>query len=172
MRESETDPLSSRTLAALREMPVATEAARARLRDTLAAERATSKRLIVLSRGWAVAAACAIFATASLTTFLVARRGADAGMPAADRTAVQFVLLAPDAKSVSIAGDFNAWDPNATPLARDGGGVWSVMVPLTRGAFSYSFVVDGHEWRADPVAPAATDDFGRPSSVVLVTPET
>jgi 1,4-alpha-glucan branching enzyme len=68
-------------------------------------------------------------------------------------------------------GDFNDWDGGASPLREGGDGVWSVVLPLSRGAFAYSFLVDGDEWRADPMAPAAPDDFGRPSSVVYVSPE-
>ena len=85
--------------------------------------------------------------------------------------AVQFVLVAPAANRVSLVGDFNDWDPAATPLATSpAGGVWTVMVPLSPGQHSYAFVVDGSSWVADPQAPPETgDDFGRPSSLVTVT---
>ena len=88
----------------------------------------------------------------------------------APRSMVQFVLVAEGARSVSLAGDFNDWDPGATPLAPAGrGGVWSVVVPLPPGPHTYSFVVDGRTWVGDPAAsPAPADDFGRPSSVILV----
>jgi hypothetical protein len=82
----------------------------------------------------------------------------------------RFVLVAPGAKDVSLVGDFNDWDHAATKLARvAGGGVWTVEVPLTAGRYTYTFLVDGHRWTADPAAPPAVgDDFGRPSSVVTV----
>ena len=83
---------------------------------------------------------------------------------------VQFVLFAPDAKSVSLVGDFNDWDPSATPLLISRtGGVWSTAVPLGPGRHRYAFVVDGTRWLADPaVPPARDDDFGSPNSVVTV----
>ena len=85
---------------------------------------------------------------------------------------VQFVLRAPDAASVSLVGDFNEWDPRATPLhavSRDG--TWSVSLPLAPGRHVYAFVIDGQEWRPDPDAPAAPgDDFGVPNSVITVAP--
>jgi hypothetical protein len=85
----------------------------------------------------------------------------------------RFVLVAPDAKQVTLVGDFNDWDRSATPLvpvaAGGQGGVWTVDLPLTAGRYSYAFLVDGHRWTPDPAAPRAVgDDFGRPSSVVTV----
>ena len=83
---------------------------------------------------------------------------------------VQFVLRAPSAHSVTLVGDFNDWNPSATPLrAVSDEGVWTISLPLREGRHAYAFVVDGDEWRADPVAPPAPgDDFGVPSSVVTV----
>src|SRR5688500_10166692 len=60
---------------------------------------------------------------------------------------VQFVLRAPEARSVSLVGDFNDWDRGATPLravSRDG--VWTISLPLPAGRHVYAFVVDGEEW--------------------------
>jgi 1,4-alpha-glucan branching enzyme len=80
----------------------------------------------------------------------------------------QFVLVAPDARSVSLVGDFNSWSVDATPLTRRGD-AWIVEVPLRHGRHVYSFVVDGSEWVADATAPrAAEDDFGRVNSVLIV----
>jgi hypothetical protein len=83
---------------------------------------------------------------------------------------VQFVLVAPQAATVAVVGDFNDWDPARTPLhVTAGGGVWSVNLPLRPGPHQYAFVVDGKEWRPDPAAPrAVTDDFGAPNSVIIV----
>jgi 1,4-alpha-glucan branching enzyme len=82
---------------------------------------------------------------------------------------VQFVFVAENATHVSMAGDFNDWNPNVTPLRRTGAaGVWSVVVPLAPGAYLYAFVVDG-DWVADAAAPRASENaFGGPSSIVLV----
>jgi hypothetical protein len=83
---------------------------------------------------------------------------------------VTFVLLAPSAHAVTLAGDFNDWDPARTPLARDAsGGLWTVDIPLAPGRYTYSFVVDGRRFVADPAAPRVVgDDFGTPTSVVTV----
>jgi 1,4-alpha-glucan branching enzyme len=56
---------------------------------------------------------------------------------------VNFRLLAPDAKSVSIVGDFNHWHPDANPMERQLDGYWNVQIPLHHGHHQYQFVVDG-----------------------------
>jgi len=83
---------------------------------------------------------------------------------------VAFVLVAPDARQVSLVGDFNDWNAQATPLTPvKRGGVWTITVPLKPGRYNYNFVVDGTRWMPDPAAPAApTDDFGTPASIVTV----
>jgi hypothetical protein len=81
---------------------------------------------------------------------------------------VQFVLVAPDAKSVSLVGDFNNWNPTATPLKSASGNLWTVEVPLTPGRYNYVFMVDGATLVPDPTAPKAADDFGQTNSVVTV----
>ena len=88
--------------------------------------------------------------------------------PAIGQT-VQFVLRAPSASRVALVGDFNDWDDAATPLRPAAGGLWTVTIPLTAGRYTYTFVVDGEQWIADPAAPPAPpDDFGRPGSVVTI----
>jgi AMP-activated protein kinase-like protein len=82
---------------------------------------------------------------------------------------VRFVFVAPYASRVSLVGDFNAWNPSKMPMRRSSDGrAWLLDVPLPPGRHVYSFVVDG-DLAADPAAPrAGDDDFGVPSSVVLV----
>ena len=94
------------------------------------------------------------------------------GSTASDSThVVQFVFVAPRARSVSLVGDFNNWEMDATPLAAGPArSVWTVQLRLPNGRHRYAFVVDDSTWAADPAAPpAAGDDFGMPSSVVTVT---
>jgi 1,4-alpha-glucan branching enzyme len=83
---------------------------------------------------------------------------------------VAFWLDAPGASQVSLVGDFNNWDPAATPLVRvSDRGRWETVVPLTPGRYSFTFVVDGSQWVRDPRLPQAVgDDFGQPTSVITV----
>ncbi len=82
---------------------------------------------------------------------------------------VQFTIDHPEAKTVSVVGEFNDWNPEAAPLERDpSSGSWTTTIALAPGRHVYAFVVDG-VLVADPRAPrAADDDFGRPGSVLLV----
>src|SRR5690348_1764858 len=55
---------------------------------------------------------------------------------------VRFEVAAPGAAQVALVGDFNDWNPAATPLrASSHHGVWSVTVPLAPGRHEYAFVV-------------------------------
>ncbi len=81
---------------------------------------------------------------------------------------VRFVLRAPDAARVALAGDFNGWSSSATPLMdSSGSGVWEAVVALDRDAGRYAFVVDDTQWvraaRIEPVAPAS---LARPAAPV------
>jgi hypothetical protein len=90
------------------------------------------------------------------------------GAPAAPPTVLaRLELRAPQARSVAVAGDFNGWRPEATPLRRGEGGLWTVGVPLAPGRrYEYQFVVDG-EWVSDPAAGALADDgFGGENAVL------
>src|ERR671935_1615360 len=45
-------------------------------------------------------------------------------------TGVAFSVWAPNADAVSVIGDFNKWDPSATPLLpRQSSGIWEGFVP-------------------------------------------
>ena len=59
-----------------------------------------------------------------------------------------FSLLAPDAISVQLVGDFTRWRDEAIEMERQKGGVWKITVALTPGMYHYRFVVDG-EWRVN-----------------------
>lgn len=81
---------------------------------------------------------------------------------------VQFVFVAPQARRVSVVGDFNDWDTAATPLT-SAGGVWSGQLDIPFGRHDYAFVVDGDRWMRDPNAPQApADEFGGGYSVLVV----
>jgi hypothetical protein len=87
----------------------------------------------------------------------------------AQPSAIRFVFRAPGAGRVTIVGDFNQWSPTATPMRRAPDGSWVVELPLPAGRHAYAFVVDGVVV-ADPNAlDSADDDFGVPSSVILVS---
>lgn len=82
---------------------------------------------------------------------------------------VRLILLQPEAASVSVAGDFNGWNPAQTPLERSDGGMWTATISLKPGRYEYMFVIDGEEWIADPLATEeTTDGFGAHNAVLDV----
>jgi AMP-activated protein kinase-like protein len=87
--------------------------------------------------------------------------------PSAAVVTVRFVLTAPDAHEVTVAGTFNQWDSQATPLVRTGS-LWTATITLPPGQHQYAFVVDGVRWVPDPAAPAVDDGFGRRNSVLTL----
>jgi hypothetical protein len=104
------------------------------------------------------AAAALLIALSSLVTFGVMRSGAT--------VEVRFVLVAPDARSVWLAADFNQWSPDGYEMHRTSDGPWEITVPLRKDkSYSYNFIIDGERWIADPGAPSRVDDgFGGASS--------
>ena len=85
---------------------------------------------------------------------------------------VQFAFADADAKSVTVAGDFNDWDAEATALRdTDGDGVWTGLIALRPGMHKYMFVVNGEQWVTDPEAERYVDDgFGMRNAVIAITP--
>jgi 5'-AMP-activated protein kinase regulatory beta subunit len=89
---------------------------------------------------------------------------------------VHFFCSAPDAQSVFVAGTFNDWQPDATPMMRDDDGVWTAALALSPGRYEYKFVVDGqwccepgceHEYRGCPKC--VPNEFGTMNRVLEVT---
>lgn len=83
---------------------------------------------------------------------------------------VQFAIAAPQAKTVALVGDFNAWNASTIPMTKGAiDGLWMVTVPLVAGSYQYAFVIDGETWTSDPAAALTLEDeFGTPSSMVRI----
>ena len=113
------------------------------------------------------------FGVIALLAFGLTVRGPrkDTHVAAATPVFVQFRLDAPNARAVSLAGDFTKWQPSYK-LTRTQPGVWTVIVPLHPGVHDYAFIVDGVQWTPDPMAPAVQDGFGGLNSrLALLAPE-
>ena len=188
-RETAESPAIERVIAELR-TPVAVRAAwRAEILRGAAALASTDTSARV-ARRWAlrpvtaIAAAlvCAVVgATVAVVLLGPSRRSTSAEVLAnltstmplpgehGGQSTVRFVFVAPYASRVSLVGDFNRWNPSAMPMRRSADGRAGLLdVPLAPGRHVYSFIVDG-DLAPDPAAPrAGDDDFGVPSSVVLV----
>src|SRR5215467_4121960 len=70
---------------------------------------------------------------------------------------IRFAVWAPNAETVSLAGDLNDWDTRRHPMRRRNGGVWELFIPHLREGASYKFHIRsrfaGHQQlKADPYA--------------------
>jgi chromosome partitioning protein len=83
--------------------------------------------------------------------------------------AVLFTTLYPRAGNVQIAGDFNNWQPEDTPLQKVGeNGVWQIKLPIAKGKYRYRLVVDG-QWQQDPYSESTElNPYGEYNSVLEV----
>jgi len=79
-----------------------------------------------------------------------ARDGEDSG--------IRFAVWAPNAREVSVIGDFNDWAAGTDPLQRrqDGSGIWETFLPGVEPGVRYKYRIDsGHGFvtdRGDPFA--------------------
>lgn len=64
---------------------------------------------------------------------------------------VRLELRSPGARQVYVAGSFNDWCQETTPLIDLGEGQWAKELTLPPGRYEYRFVVDG-QWMDDPKA--------------------
>ena len=68
----------------------------------------------------------------------------------------RFIVWAPNARSVSLVGDFNGWDRSANPMESFEGGVWVCFVKDIKEGMRYKYCIEGaygwHVLKADPFA--------------------
>jgi 1,4-alpha-glucan branching enzyme len=82
---------------------------------------------------------------------------------------INFICVAPQAKSVSLVGDFNNWDPASNPMKQMPDKAWLLNLELKHGHHRYAFMVDGH-LTLDPRAQGVTrNDRGERVSLVPVS---
>ncbi|RJQ55488.1 MAG: hypothetical protein C4526_03565 [Nitrospiraceae bacterium] len=76
---------------------------------------------------------------------------------------------APEARSVTVVGDFNDWDMSGIQMIKLKSGDFSVSVDLSSGReYKFKYLIDGdrweNDWHADKYAP---NSFGADDSVVI-----
>lgn len=82
---------------------------------------------------------------------------------------VRLEFIDPVAESVCIAGTFNDWRPEVTPMIQIGAGRWVKDLVLSPGVYEYRLVVDGCNWSPDPRASeTAPNPFGGLNSVLRI----
>jgi len=81
-----------------------------------------------------------------------------------------FIQPVDEARQISVAGDFNGWNPTVTPMKRDPNlGVWQACIPVPPGRYLYRLVIDGL-WVKDPYnTTVETNPFGELNSVIEIS---
>jgi 1,4-alpha-glucan branching enzyme len=72
----------------------------------------------------------------------------------------RFAVWAPNAQTVTVTGDFNAWNPRQYPMRRRDAGVWEIFMPHISNGVRYKYnvvssITGAEQLKADPVAFAA-----------------
>ena len=89
--------------------------------------------------------------------------------PGREDVLVRFELIAPEARSVNLVGDFSDWDPHRFAMKdATGEGNWQITIRLKKGqVYTYNFLMDGRQWISDPNSLRQVDDgFGGENSVL------
>jgi hypothetical protein len=81
-----------------------------------------------------------------------------------DSVVVRFRMDA--ARSVAIAGDWNAWQP--APLRALGGFIWEAALVLAPGTYHFNLLVDGAEWVVPGGVAVVPDGMGGLVAVLTV----
>ena len=83
---------------------------------------------------------------------------------------VRFAVWAPNARSVSVIGDFNGWNSAQHVMrANESSGVWSLFIPGVQPGAIYKFAINtarGEIIKTDPYGQAFEH---RPSNAAVVT---
>jgi 1,4-alpha-glucan branching enzyme len=64
------------------------------------------------------------------------------------RNEIEFRLYRPEARFISLVGDFNNWNPENDFLEKDKNGVWTLRKKLLPGLYKYKYIIDGN-WALD-----------------------
>jgi 1,4-alpha-glucan branching enzyme len=83
---------------------------------------------------------------------------------------VAFVVFAPNARRVSVVGDFNFWDGRRHAMRVRGNGYWEFFVPGARPGDKYKYEIIGHDGQLLPLKsdPVAFASEVRPSTASVV----
>jgi 1,4-alpha-glucan branching enzyme len=81
---------------------------------------------------------------------------------------IKFEFSSPEAKEVSLAGNFNQWNSQANPMKKDKKGTWTATLSLEPGSYEYRFIADGN-WENDPSCSCrVANEFGGENCVRIV----
>lgn len=91
-----------------------------------------------------------------------------------DDGTIEFAYFRPGANRLTIAGDFNGWDPERHRMWKDAEGWWHTRLALPAGEYRFKYLVDDALWEADFAAFGVETDRrdGTWMSVLYLEPRT
>ena len=85
----------------------------------------------------------------------------------------RFAVWAPNAKAVSVVGEFNAWNENANFMTKGANGVFEMFLPKAKEGMLYKYCIvtktGSHLLKADPFANAAELRPGTSSQIADIS---
>ncbi|HEY4416223.1 MAG TPA: glycogen-binding domain-containing protein [Verrucomicrobiae bacterium] len=91
------------------------------------------------------------------------------GKNAAPKIEQLFLLNAPTAQDVQLAGNFTQWEKSAIAMSKNDNGIWQAAVAMQPGEYQYRFLVDGEWWDDEECASYSPNPFGSRNAVRQVT---
>jgi 1,4-alpha-glucan branching enzyme len=80
-----------------------------------------------------------------------------------------FTFYGPEAKTVYLSGNFNAWNTKSHPMKKGPDGIWRLSVKLPEGRHEYKFFVDGSWAQQLPCSTTAFNPYGTYNCVIGVS---
>jgi len=81
---------------------------------------------------------------------------------------VEFTFLAPDARKVFLAGEFNIWDTQSLPMKKDKNGIWKTEIKLSPGRYQYKFYADNVWVESLPGVEQVSNPLGTRNFIIWV----
>ncbi len=101
-----------------------------------------------------------------VTTSAAVEQGARPDKVSAQVVRLVYATADSDVSQVAVAGSFNNWNPESTPMHRENG-VWVAMLMLPPASYEYMFVENNTTWVTDPLAQSTRDDgFGSRNAIL------
>ena len=84
---------------------------------------------------------------------------------------IEFRFYRPDVSAVHVAGSFNGWSMQRSPMQAEGLGWWRLSLKLPPGEHQFRYVADG-EWYTDHAANGIAPTRSAWNSVLVVPAHT
>lgn len=85
------------------------------------------------------------------------------------KNVILFRIYKPDARIISLVGDFNCWNPENDLMKKGYDGIWRLEKRLAPGTYRYKYVIDG-EWLPDTFNQnSASDSTGDICSLIKIS---